>query len=242
MLRCRVTSLDRDILRLAVPSLGALVAEPVFVLTDTAMVGHLGAPALAGLGIASTVLQTAVGLLIFLAYATTPIVARRLGAGDRPGALSAGVDGLWLALGLGVVLLATLLPLSPVIVGAFGVEAAVATAALDYLTIAWWGIPGMLLVLAATGVLRGLQDARTPLIVAAAGFTANIALNAALIYGSASASPARRSARSSRSGAWRRCWSPSWCARPGASTLRCAPARSAFARRARPDRGCSCAP
>ena len=85
------------------PSLGALVAEPVFVLTDTAMVGHLGAPALAGLGIASTVLQTAVGLLIFLAYATTPIVARRLGAGDRPGALSAGVDGLWLALGLGVV-------------------------------------------------------------------------------------------------------------------------------------------
>ncbi|RZS56278.1 putative MATE family efflux protein [Microcella putealis] len=183
MLRCRVTSLDRDILRLAVPSLGALVAEPVFVLTDTAMVGHLGAPALAGLGIASTVLQTAVGLLIFLAYATTPIVARRLGAGDRPGALSAGVDGLWLALGLGVVLLATLLPLSPVIVGAFGVEAAVATAALDYLTIAWWGIPGMLLVLAATGVLRGLQDARTPLIVAAAGFTANIALNAALIYG-----------------------------------------------------------
>jgi putative MATE family efflux protein len=181
--RLRPTPLDRDILRLAVPSLGALVAEPVFVLTDTAMVGHLGAVPLAGLAVASAVLQTAVGLLIFLAYATTPIVARRLGFGDRPGALSAGMDGLWLALGIGVLLLATLLPLSPVIVGIFGVEDAVATAALDYLTIAWWGIPGMLLVLAATGVLRGLQDARTPLVVAVGGFTANVALNAVLIYG-----------------------------------------------------------
>lgn len=181
--RFRLSPLDRDILRLAVPSLGALIAEPVFVLTDTAMVGHLGAAPLAGLAVASTVLQTVVGLLIFLAYATTPIVARRLGAGNRPGALTAGVDGLWLALGIGVVLLVVMLPSSRFIVDLFGVEPAVAAAALDYLTIAWWGIPGMLLVLAATGVLRGLHDARTPLIVAAAGFTANIALNAVLIYG-----------------------------------------------------------
>lgn len=181
--RFRLSPLDRDIMRLAVPSLGALIAEPVFVLTDTAMIGHLGAAPLAGLAVASTVLQTVVGLLIFLAYATTPIVARRLGAGNRPGALTAGVDGLWLALGIGVVLLVVMLPSSRFIVSLFGVEPVVAAAALDYLTISWWGIPGMLLVLAATGVLRGLQDARTPLIVAAAGFTANIALNAVLIYG-----------------------------------------------------------
>jgi len=90
--RPRLRAIDRDILRLAVPSLGALVAEPLFVLTDTAMVGHLGADALAGLGVASTVLQTAIGLLVFLAYATTPAVARRLGAGDRAGAHAAGVD------------------------------------------------------------------------------------------------------------------------------------------------------
>ncbi|MFN3708598.1 MATE family efflux transporter [Microcella sp.] len=179
----RPSPLDRDILRLAVPSLGALIAEPVFVLTDTAMVGHLGAESLAGLAVASTVLQTVIGLLIFLAYATTPIVARRLGAGDRRGALSAGIDGVWLALALGLVLLAAMLPASPLIVELFGVEPTVAAAALDYLEIAWWGIPGMLLVLAATGVLRGLQDARTPLVVAAAGFAANIALNAVLIYG-----------------------------------------------------------
>lgn len=178
-----VRALDRDILRLAIPSLGALVAEPLFVLTDTAMVGHLGAEPLAGLGVASAVLQTAVGLLVFLAYATTPLVARRLGAGDARGALSAGIDGLWLALGIGVLLLAVMVPLSPWLVGLFGASPAVETAALQYLSIAWWGIPGMLLVLAATGMLRGLQDARTPLLVAAAGFAANIALNAVLIYG-----------------------------------------------------------
>jgi putative MATE family efflux protein len=176
-------ALDRDILRLAVPSLGALVAEPLFVLTDTAMVGHLGAEPLAGLGLASTVLQTAIGLLVFLAYATTPLVARRLGAGDARGALAAGIDGLWLALGIGVLLLALMVPLSPLVLEAFAAEPAVAAAALEYLSIAWWGIPGMLLVLAATGMLRGLQDARTPLLVAAAGFGANIALNAVLIYG-----------------------------------------------------------
>lgn len=182
-MRVAVRPLDRDILRLAVPSLGALIAEPVFVLTDTAMVGHLGAESLAGLALASTVLQTAVGLLIFLAYATTPIVARRLGANDRPGALAAGMDGLWLAVGLGVLLLVIMLPTSSWIIGLFGAEPAVDAAALDYLLIAWWGIPGMLLVLAATGVLRGLQDARTPLLVAGVGFAANIVLNAVLIYG-----------------------------------------------------------
>lgn len=176
-------TLDREIAALAVPSLGALVAEPLFVLTDTAMVGHLGATPLAGLGLASTVLQTAIGLLVFLAYATTPLVARRLGAGDRRGALAAGVDGLWLGLGLGVLLLAVMLPLSGPVVAAFGASDAVAAEALTYLTISWWGVPGMLLVLAATGVLRGLQDVRTPLVVAAVGFGANILLNALLIYG-----------------------------------------------------------
>lgn len=182
-MRSPLRPVDRDILRLAVPSLGALVAEPLFVLTDTAMVGHLGADALAGLGLASTVLQTAIGLLVFLAYSTTPIVARRLGSGDRAGALTAGVDGLWLALGIGVLLIVALLPTSPAVVGAFGATGAVEAAALDYLGIAWWGVPGMLLVFAATGVLRGLQNTRTPLIVALVGFAANIAFNAVLIYG-----------------------------------------------------------
>lgn len=175
--------LDRDIFRLAVPALGALVAEPLFLLADTAMVGHLGASALAGLGIASAILQTAIGLLIFLAYATTPAVARRLGAGDRPGAIRAGIDGMWLAFGIGVCLILLGLPTSGALVRLFGSTGAVNDAATRYLLISLAGLPAMLLVVAANGLLRGLQDTRTPLVVATAGFGANILLNALFIYG-----------------------------------------------------------
>lgn len=168
---------------MALPALGALIAEPLFIVTDTAMVGHLGAQALASLGLASTILTTVVGLLIFLAYATTPIVARRLGSGNRPGAISAGIDGMWLAAGLGIVLGIVGHATSGAIVGAFGAETAVASGANDYLAISWWGLPGMLIVIAATGMLRGLQDTKTPLYIALGGFGANAALNAVLIYG-----------------------------------------------------------
>ena len=179
----RGRSVDRQILALAVPALGALVAEPLFVLVDSAMVGHLGTDALAGLALASTVLVTVVGLCVFLAYATTAAVARRLGAGDRRAALQTGVDGMWLALGLGVVLVALAWPAAPLLLSALGAEGGVAVQAVSYLRWSLPGLPGMLLVLAATGALRGLQDTRTPLVVAATGAVANAVLNAVLIYG-----------------------------------------------------------
>lgn len=175
--------LDRDILRLAVPALGALVAEPLFLLTDSALVGHLGEAPLAGLGIASALLQSAIGVLIFLAYATTPAVARLLGSGNTGGAIRAGIDGLWLALGIGVALSLAGLATGPALVGLFGARADVAAQAETYLLVSLAGIPAMLLVIAATGLFRGLQDTRTPLVVAVAGFGANIALNVVFIYG-----------------------------------------------------------
>lgn len=175
-------AVDRDILRLAVPALGALVAEPLFLLADTAMVGHLGATPLAGLGIASAILQTIIGLMVFLAYATTPAVARRLGTGDERGAVASGIDGVWLALGLGAVLAVAGWFAAPALVGAFGAADEVAAEASVYLAISMVGLPAMLVVLAATGLLRGLQDTRTPLWVAGIGFAANIALNYVFIY------------------------------------------------------------
>ena len=99
-------TLNRAIVRLAVPALGALIAEPLFLIVDGAMVGHLGVAPLAGLGIASAVLQTVVGLMVFLAYATTPAVARRFGAGELGRAVSVGIDGMWFALTIGAVLAA----------------------------------------------------------------------------------------------------------------------------------------
>ncbi|MEF2976412.1 MATE family efflux transporter [Subtercola sp. YIM 133946] len=183
MTRAEHRELDRDILKLAVPALGALVAEPLFLLTDTALVGHLGEVPLAALGIASAIIQTAIGLLIFLAYATTPAVARRLGAGDRTGAIRAGIDGMWLALGLGVVVVALGLIGSGAVVGLFTSDPLVAADATAYLHVSLAGIPAMLLVIAATGLLRGLHDTRTPLVVAVCGFAANAGLNAVFIYG-----------------------------------------------------------
>ncbi|MEP6665895.1 MAG: MATE family efflux transporter [Nocardioidaceae bacterium] len=174
---------DREIARLAIPAFAALISEPLFLLADAAIVGHLGTAQLAALGIAGTVVQTVVGLFVFLAYGTTSIVARSIGAGDRRGALSVGIDGIWLALIIGTVAAAATLAAVPAIVDAFGPAADVHRFAITYLRIAVFGIPALLLMFAATGVLRGLQDTRTPLAVAVIANLANIALNVLFVYG-----------------------------------------------------------
>lgn len=176
-------SLNREILRLAVPALGALIAEPAFLIVDAALVGHLGTTPLAGLGIAGAILQTIVGLMVFLAYSTTPAVARRFGAGQPGDAVSVGINGMWLALGLGAVLAVIGAVSSPWLVSLFGAGDAVSAQANDYLVISMWGLPAMLIVFAATGLLRGMQDTVTPLWIAGLGFGANALLNVLFIYG-----------------------------------------------------------
>jgi putative MATE family efflux protein len=179
----RRDTVNRDILRLAVPALGSLVAEPLFLIVDSALVGHLGVTPLAGLGIASAVLQTIVGLMVFLAYATTPAVARRFGAGDPTRAVSVGIDGMWLALGIGAILALAGYLATPLLVGLFGASPEVTADAETYLGISMWGLPAMLIVFAATGLLRGMQDTVIPLWIAGLGFGANALLNWLFIYG-----------------------------------------------------------
>jgi putative MATE family efflux protein len=174
---------DREIVALAVPAFGALVAEPLFVMVDSAIVGHLGTAQLAGLGVASALLMTGVSIFVFLAYATTAAVARRVGADDLPAAIRQGMDGIWLALLLGAVVVAVVLPTAPALVELFGASDTAAPYATTYLRISSLGIPAMLVVLASTGVLRGLQDTKTPLYVAVGGFVANAVLNVGLVYG-----------------------------------------------------------
>ena len=174
---------DREILALAIPAFGALIAEPLFLMADSAIIGHLGTPQLAGLGIAAAMLTTLVNVFIFLAYATTAAVARRVGSGDQRAAIQQGIDGIWLALILSVPVVGLAVPLAPALVHLFGGSATAAPYAITYLRISALGIPAMLAVLAATGVLRGLQDTRTPLLVAITGFSANLALNLLLVFG-----------------------------------------------------------
>jgi putative MATE family efflux protein len=147
------------------------------------VVGHLGTPELAGLGIAGAIVQTAVGLCIFLAYGTTASVARRTGAGDVRGAITQGADGIWLAVAIGVAATLLGLALSTPLVDLFNPEDDVRFAALAYLRWALLGVTPLLVMLATTGILRGLQDTRTPMVVAIVGNLGNIALNVALVYG-----------------------------------------------------------
>jgi putative MATE family efflux protein len=174
---------DAEILRLAIPAFGALVAEPLFLLGDSAIVGRIGTVPLGGLGVASQALTTLVSISIFLAYGTTAAVARQLGAGNRRAAIQQGIDGLWLAAGIGVAVLGLGWPLAPLIAHAFGASPAVTAGAVTYLRISLFGAPAMLTVLAGTGVLRGLQDTRSPLAVAVCASTVNIALNAVFVLG-----------------------------------------------------------
>lgn len=179
----RPRGLNRQILALAVPAFGALVAEPLFLLADSAIVGHLGTPQLAGVGVAATVVQTVVGLMVFLAYSTTPAVARHLGAGRLGEAVAVGRDGMWVAAGLGVLLAGAGAVLGRPLLAATGASGAVLDHAVTYLLWSLPGLPAMLLVLAATGVLRGLQDTRTPLVIAGVGAAANAGLNLVLVHG-----------------------------------------------------------
>src|SRR5690349_3952505 len=143
---------DKDILRLALPALGALAAEPLYVLVDTAMVGHLGTPQLAALALAGTLLTGAFTLFNFLTYGTTAQVARLHGAGQEERAGRIAAQALWLSLAIGVALLAVL------------------------------GMPFALIALAGTGYLRGVADLRTPLIIVVAANVANVALQVVFLY------------------------------------------------------------
>ena len=183
MLRARSGDQSREILRLAVPAFLALVAEPLFLLADSAIIGHLGTAQLAGLGVASATLLTAANLFIFLASGTTSFVARQIGAGAQRGALEAGIDGTWLATGIGALVAVAVAVAAEPLCRLFGASPAALAHATTYLRISALGVPAMLVALAATGVLRGLQDTRTPLVASVAGFTSNIVLNLALVYG-----------------------------------------------------------
>ena len=175
----------REVVALALPALGALAAEPLYVLGDTAIVGHLGRVPLAGLAIAGTLLSETVGLCTFLEYGTTAKAARLYGAGQEPEALDVGVQATWLALALGticaLVLEFTAGPALRLIAGSD--DSASLHQALTWFRIAALGAPFMLVIAAAQGWLRAFQDTRTGFVVLIASNLASVALSLTLIRG-----------------------------------------------------------
>src|SRR6476469_3116014 len=175
---------DRDVLWLAIPALGALIAEPLYVLGDTAIIGHLGTVPLAGLALAGLLLSEILGFCTFLEYGTTARAARLYGAGRHEAALDAGVQATWLALGLGAVLVVTVeLAAEPALHAMAGGSTPAAAQGLEWIRIAALGAPFVLITAAAQGWMRGFQDTRTPLYVLAVANLFSIMLSFLLIRG-----------------------------------------------------------
>jgi putative MATE family efflux protein len=174
---------DREILRLAVPALGALAAEPLYLLVDTAIVGHLGTTQLAALALAATVLSSLASLCIFLTYGTTAQVARLHGAGEHARAGEIAAQALWLAVALGAALVVVCAGGAAPLIALLGGDGETARLAERYLRIGALGLPMALLALAGQGYLRGVSDLRTPLIVVAIAQAANVVLEVVFVYG-----------------------------------------------------------
>ena len=174
---------DREILHLALPALGALAAEPLYLLADTAMVGHLGTEQLAALAIAATLLAGTFTLFNFLTYGTTAQVARFHGAGDELAAGRLAAQSLWLSAGIGAGLTLLLASLAVPLVDLMGGDGRVGELAVDYLRIGSLGLPFALIALAGQGYLRGVSDLRTPLVIVVVANAANVLLNVLFIYG-----------------------------------------------------------
>ena len=176
-------SLNRRILELALPAFAALVAQPLFVMADTAIVGQLGTDPLAGLGVGSTLTLALVGVFVFLAYGSTATVARLVGANREKEAADSGVQAMWLALVLGAVTGLISWGFAPQLAAWLGAGGAVHEQAVAYLHWSLPGLPGMFLVLAATGTLRGMADGRTPMVLAIGAAVLNLVGDVVLVFG-----------------------------------------------------------
>jgi putative MATE family efflux protein len=178
----RLTAVDRRILRLAIPALGSLAVEPIYVLVDTAIVGQLGTDQLAGLAVAATVLSFIFAGANFLTYGTTERVARRLGAGDAADAADVGVQAMWLSLLFGVPLAPLLFLTARPLSAAFGAGGEVLDHAETYLSLSAIGVPFFLITLAAQGVLRGASNYTTPLWILLGANVANLVIELVFVF------------------------------------------------------------
>ncbi|MGB3952927.1 MAG: MATE family efflux transporter, partial [Solirubrobacterales bacterium] len=176
-------SVDREIVRLAIPALGALAAEPTYLLVDTAIIGHLGTTQLAALALAATFIASAYWVFNFLAYGTTARISRLHGAGDQTGIAIATAQALWLAIAIGTAIAILGVALTPQIVAMLQGEGAVAAKATTYMRISFLAAPFVMIVLAGEGYARGVQRTTTPLKILVASNIANAILDATFVYG-----------------------------------------------------------
>ncbi|MGH9297761.1 MAG: MATE family efflux transporter, partial [Acidimicrobiales bacterium] len=178
----RFDELDRRIVALAVPALGALIVEPLYNLTDSAIVGHLGTVPLGGLAVAGAGLNVVGWTAAFLEMATVSVVAFRRSSGDGEGASRAIGAAYFLSGLLGFAVTGLIELIAPLMVSVLGGRGGVAAAAVTYLRIAALGMPVLLVALAGNGHLTGLEDTRRPLYIALGANLVNVATEVLFVY------------------------------------------------------------
>lgn len=173
----------RTLLAMAWPVLLAQAAEPIVGLVDTAFVSRLGADALAALGVGTAALSSVFWVFNFLSIGAQTKTAQATGANDDKRARDIAAITLVLAAGIGLLLIALIWPVLDGLTRAMGATGQMHEPAVTYMRIRLFGSPAVLLALGAFGVLRGLQDMRSPLYVAVSINLLNAALDAILIVG-----------------------------------------------------------
>jgi putative MATE family efflux protein len=179
----QIDSLDRRILAISIPALGSLLVEPIYVLTDTAVVGRLGTAPLGGLALASTVLNTLVWVFNFLSYATTVRVAVRRGRGDPAGGAADALQALWLAAGIGLAVALVVGLGAQWLVELLGDDPVVVDQGVTYLQVSVLGIPFQMVAIACIGYLYGLPDTKRPFLVLLAATVTNLVVELVLVFG-----------------------------------------------------------
>jgi putative MATE family efflux protein len=174
--------LDRRIIALAVPALGTLAIEPIYVLVDTAIVGRLGTPQLGGLAIASTILLTVISMTASLEYGITPDVAFAHGAGRSDDARAAANAALRLALMIGLPMGAAVAAAAHPLAWLLGGRGDVLGYAVTYLRISCIGLPFVLITYVGHGVMRGVNDLRKPLQIVVVANVVNVFLEIVAVY------------------------------------------------------------
>ena len=175
--------ISREIFRLGVPALGALAADPVVSLVDTAFVGRLGATNLGGLGVATSIFTLMFVTFNFLAYGTTSLVAQRIGAGRRPEAARIVGQGIVLALIIGAIILGIVEAATDGLLGLMQAGDEVVSTATPYLRIRALAMPAVMVIMVGHGAFRGFQDTVTPLVVTLGLNVVNLVLDPILIFG-----------------------------------------------------------
>lgn len=173
---------SRRILGLVVPALGVLAAEPLYLLYDAAIVERTGELSLAGLAVGGLIAAQVSTQLTFLTYGTTARAARWHGAGRRRDAVIEGVQATWLAVVIGLLLVGLIQVIADPVTRVLG-GAEIGPPAAEWLRVAAFGIPMILLSLAGNGWMRGVQSVRAPMVFVVVGFSVSAVLCPMLVHG-----------------------------------------------------------